>query len=63
MNEIIEYLALEDKKENKLALNYTIQRLYLALIYYTISSILFESPVLSFYTILSRKVDKKDRGL
>jgi hypothetical protein len=63
MNKIIEDLALENKKESKLALKYTIRRLYLALICYTISSILFESPVLSFYTILSRKVDRKDREL
>jgi predicted S18 family serine protease len=63
MNEIIEALALKDKGETKLALKHTIRRLYLALIYYTIGSVLFKSPVLSFYTMLSRKVCGKGRGL
>jgi hypothetical protein len=45
------------------ALKYTIRRLYLALIYYTVGSIPFRSPVLSFYAMLSRKVRGKGRGL
>ena len=59
----MEALALKDKEEAKLALKYTIRRLYLALIYYTISSMLFKSPILSFCAILSRKVYRKGRGL
>ncbi|KAF4624839.1 hypothetical protein G7Y89_g13332 [Cudoniella acicularis] len=55
IDEIIEALDLKDKEEAKLALKYTIRRLYLALICYTVGSVPFKSPVLSFYTILSRK--------
>jgi hypothetical protein len=63
MGEIIEALALEDEEEAELALKHAIRRLYLALIYYTISSMLFKSAVLSFCAILSRKVRRKGRGL
>jgi hypothetical protein len=63
MDKIIEALTLEDKEEVELALKYAIRRLYLALIYYTISSVPFKLAVLSFYTILSRKVHRKGRGL
>ena len=63
MDEIIEALDLKDKEEAELALKYVIRRLYLALICYTVSSVPFKSPVLSFYTILSRKVRGKGRGL
>jgi hypothetical protein len=63
MNKIIKVLDLKDRKETKLILKYIICRLYLALIYYTIGNILFKSPVLSFYIILSKKVRKKDQGL
>ena len=59
----MEALALKDKEEAILALKYTIQRLFLVLIYQTISSVPFKSLVLSFYTILSRKVHNKGRGL
>jgi hypothetical protein len=59
----MEALALEDKEEAELALKHTIRRLYLALICYTIGSMLFKSPVLSFCVILSRKIHKKGRGL
>jgi len=59
MDEIMEALALEDEEEAKLALKYTIRRLYLALIYYTIGSVPFKSPILSFCTMLSRKVYRK----
>ncbi|TVY12645.1 hypothetical protein LARI1_G008837, partial [Lachnellula arida] len=58
MGEIIEALALEDKEEAELALKHAIRRLYLALICYTISSVPFKSPVLSFCAMLSRKVPK-----
>ncbi|KAH7383159.1 hypothetical protein BKA64DRAFT_582980 [Cadophora sp. MPI-SDFR-AT-0126] len=51
----MDVLALKDK-EAELALKHAIQRLYLALIYYTIGSVLFKSPILSFYAMLSRKV-------
>jgi hypothetical protein len=63
IDKIIETLAIKDKEEAKLALKYAIRRLYLALIYYTISSMPFKSPVLSFYVILSRKIRGKGRGL
>jgi hypothetical protein len=53
-------LVIKDKKKAELVLKYIIQRFYLALIYYTISSILFKSLVLSFYIILSRKIHKKN---
>jgi hypothetical protein len=59
----MEALNIKDKEDSELALKYTIRRLYFALICYTISSVLFESPVLSFCAILSRKVHGKDRGL
>lgn len=52
-------MALKDKEEAELALKYTIQRLYLAIIYYIISSVLFKSLVLSFCAILSKKVYRK----
>jgi hypothetical protein len=63
MNEIIQALGFKDKEEAILALKYTIQRLYLALICQTVGSVLFKSPVLSFYTMLSWKVRSKGRGL
>jgi hypothetical protein len=56
-------LDLKDREEAELTLKYIIRRLYLALIYYTIGSISFKSPVLSFCAILSRKVREKGRGL
>jgi len=59
MDEIIEALAIKDIEEAELALKHAIWRLYLALICYTISSVLFKSPVLSFCAILSRKVRGK----
>jgi hypothetical protein len=59
----VEALAIEDKEEAKLALKHAIWRLYLTLIYYTISSVLFKSLVLSFCAMLSRKVRGKGRGL
>jgi len=59
MDEIVEALAMEDKEEAKLALKHAIWRLYLALICYTISSVLFKSLVLSFCAMLSRKVRGK----
>ena len=59
MNEIIKGLAIKEEEEAKLALKYTIRRLYLALIYYIIDSVLFKSLVLSYYIILSRKVHEK----
>lgn len=63
MDEIIGALDLEDEEEAELALKHAIRRLYLALICYTIGSVLFKSPVLSFCAILSRKVRGKGRGL
>ena len=63
IDEIIEGLDLKDREEAKLALKHTIRRLYLALICYTIKSVPFKSPILSFYAILSRKVRRKGRGL
>jgi hypothetical protein len=63
MDKIIGALDLEDKEEAELALKYAIRRLYLALICYTIGSVPFKSPVLSFCAILSRKVRGKGRGL
>jgi hypothetical protein len=63
MDEIMKALDLEDGEEAELALKYIIRQLYLALIYYTVGSVSFKSPVLSFCTILSRKVREKDRGL
>ncbi len=56
-------LALKDKDKAELALKHTIRQLYLALICYTVSSVLFKSPVLSFCAILSRKVRGKGQGL
>ena len=63
MDEIIKILDLKDREETKLTLKYIIRRLYLTLIYYTIESILFKSPVLSFCIILNKKVEKKDQEL
>jgi hypothetical protein len=63
MDEIVEALAIEDKEEAKLALKHAIWRLYLTLICYTISSVLFKSLILSFCAMLSRKVRGKGRGL
>jgi hypothetical protein len=63
MDEIMEALVLKDKEEAKLALKHAIRRFYLALIYYIISSVPFKSLVLSFCTILSRKIHRKSRGL
>jgi hypothetical protein len=62
MDEIIDALALEDE-DAELALKHAIRRLYLALICYTIGSVPFKSPVLSFCAMLSRKVRGKGRGL
>jgi hypothetical protein len=56
-------VTVKNKEEAKLALKHAIQRLYLALICYTINSVPFKSPVLSFCVILSRKVRKKGQGL
>jgi len=56
----MEALNIEDEEEAELALKHTIRRLYFALIYYTVGSMLFKSPVLSFYAMLSRKVRRKD---
>jgi hypothetical protein len=55
----METLVLEDKEKAELALKHIIRRFYLVLICYTISSMLFKSFVLSFYTILNRKVRRK----
>lgn len=63
IDEIIDALNVKDEEDSELALKYAIRRLYFALICYTVSNVLFESPVLSFYTILSRKVCVKDWGL
>jgi hypothetical protein len=63
MDKIIEALAVEDREEAELALKHAICRLYLALICYTVGSVPFKSPVLSFYSMLSRKVRGKGRGL
>jgi hypothetical protein len=63
MGEIMEALVLEDKEEAELALKHAIRRLYLALIYHTVGSVPFKSPVLSYYAMLSRKVHGKGRGL
>jgi hypothetical protein len=63
IDEIIEALAVKDKEEAELALTHAIWRLYLALICHTVDSVPFKSPVLSFYTMLSRKVRGKGRGL
>jgi hypothetical protein len=67
MDKIMEALAApedeDDKEEAELALKHAIRCLYLALICYTISSVPFKSPVLSFCTILSRKICGKGRGL
>jgi hypothetical protein len=63
MDEITIVLALKDIEEAEPALKYIIRRFYFALIYYTVSSVPFESPVLSFCAMLSRKVRGKDRGL
>jgi uncharacterized membrane protein len=62
MDEIIDALALE-VEDAELALKHAIRRLYLALICYTIGSVPFKSPVLSFCAMLSRKVRGKGRGL
>jgi hypothetical protein len=59
MNEITEALVLEDEEEAELALKYSIRRLYLALICHTVGSVLFKLLVLSFCSILSRKVRGK----
>ena len=56
-------MAVEDEAEAEPALEYTIYRLYLALICYTVGSMPFKSPVLSFCAILSRRVYRKGRGL
>jgi hypothetical protein len=53
-------LVIEDEEEAELVLKYIIRRFYLALICYTISSILFKSLVLSFYIILSSKIHRKN---
>jgi hypothetical protein len=63
IDEIIKALVLEDKEKVELALKHVIRRLYLVLICYTISSILFKSVVLSFCVMLSRKVRRKNRWL
>jgi hypothetical protein len=63
INKIMEALTIEDGEEAKLALKHIIRRFYLALICYTISSMLFKSFVLSFYAMLSRKIHGKSRGL
>jgi Lhr-like helicase len=63
MNEITEALVLEDEEEAELALKHGIRRLYLALICHTVGSVPFKSPVLSFCSMLSRKVRGKGRGL
>ena len=63
MDEIMETLDLEDGEEAELALKHVIRRLYLALIYHTVGSVSFKSPVLSFCAMLSRKVRGKGRGL
>jgi hypothetical protein len=63
MDKIMKALAVKDKKKAELALKHTIRRLYLALICYTIGSVPFKSPVLSFCAMLSRKVREKGRGL
>jgi superfamily II DNA helicase RecQ len=63
MDEIIEALNIEDKEDAELALKLAIRRLYLALICHIVGSVPFESPVLSFCAMLSRKVHGKDRGL
>jgi hypothetical protein len=63
MDKIMEALNIKDKEDSELALKYTIRRLYFALICHTVGSVPFESPVLSFCAILSRKVRGKDRGL
>lgn len=42
-----------DKSESRLA--YTIRRFYITLIYYSVRSVPFQSLVISFYTILSRR--------
>ena len=56
-------LALKDRKKAELALKHVIRRLCLALIYHTVGSAPFESPVLSFCTILSKKAREKGREL
>jgi hypothetical protein len=63
IDEIMDALAVEDAEEAEQVLKYTVRRLYLALICYIVGSVLFQPPVLSFYTILSRKVRGKGRGL
>ena len=63
IGEIIEALDLEDEEEAELALKHAIWRLYLALICHIVGSMLFKSPILSFYAILSRKVRGRGRGL
>ena len=50
-------LALDpDKNEDQLLLQHAIRKLYLALICQQIGSTPFQSPVISFYTILNRVV-------
>lgn len=63
MDEIMEALNIKDKEDSELALKHAIRRLYFALICHTVGSVPFESPVLSFCAMLSRKVRGKDRGL
>jgi hypothetical protein len=63
MDEITVALALEDMEEAEPALKHAIRRLYFALICHTVGSVPFESPVLSFYAILNKKVRRKGRGL
>jgi hypothetical protein len=63
MDEVIEALNIEDEEEAELALKHAIRRLYFALICHTVGSVPFESPVLSFCAMLSRKVRGKDPGL
>ncbi|PQE10618.1 telomere-associated recq protein [Rutstroemia sp. NJR-2017a WRK4] len=63
MDEIMEALAVEDGAEAEQALKHAVRRLYLALICHTVGSVPFQSPVLSFCAMLSRKVRGKGRGL
>ncbi|PQE16365.1 telomere-associated recQ-like helicase protein [Rutstroemia sp. NJR-2017a BVV2] len=63
MDEIMEALAVEDGAEAEQALEHAVRRLYLALICHTVGSVPFQSPVLSFCAMLSRKVQGKGRGL
>ena len=50
-------LALDpDKNEDQLLLQHAVRKLYLALICQQVGNTPFQSPVISFYTILSRAV-------